>query len=151
MFVSYFAQVPVSFDLAVERLEPVIEDLGDWAHDAYRSGEKLRTRVGVGRSSPVLAKTVVLETAPPERNHDSYIIPISWRATGAPILFPMMRADLQLERVSRDTTQIRLSGSYTVPLGAIGQMFDDALLHRVAEATIENFVSRVAEAITRSS
>ena len=39
------------------------------------------------------------------------------------------------------------SCSYTVPLGSIGQIFDDALLHRVAEATIENFVNRIAEAL----
>ncbi|NOY55329.1 MAG: hypothetical protein GXP34_05005 [Actinobacteria bacterium] len=148
MFVSYFSQVPVPFDIAVERLEPVLGELGGWAHEAYRNGEKLRARIGMGKVAPMIAKTVVLETATPERGLDSLIIPVSWRATGAPMFFPMMRADLHLLRVSKDTTQIRLSGSYTVPLGSIGQIFDDALLHRIAEGTIENFVNRIAEALT---
>jgi len=150
MFVSYFAQVRVPFDIAVERLEPVLGELGGWAHEAYRNGENLRAKIGVGKVTPMIAKTVVLETAVPERGPDIYIIPIAWRATGAPILFPMMRADLELLRVSKNTTQIRLSGSYTVPLGTIGQIFDDALLHRVAEGTIKNFVDRIAEALGTS-
>jgi len=147
MFVSYLSQVSVPFETAVERLEPILGELGGWAHEAYRNGEELRARIGVGKTAPVIAKTVVLETAPPERGPDVFIIPVAWRATGAPILFPMMRADLQLQLVSKESTQIRLSGSYTVPLGSIGQIFDDALLHRVAEATIENFVNRIAEAL----
>jgi hypothetical protein len=148
VFISFFSQVPVDFDSAVARLEPVLGDLGGWAHEAYRNGERLRARVGVGRGAPFIAKTVVMEMGEPEKAADTYTIPISWRATGAPVLFPMMRADLHLVRVSRTVTQIRLSGSYTVPLGSIGQIFDDAVLHRVAESTIENFVRRVAEALT---
>jgi hypothetical protein len=63
------------------------------------------------------------------------------------MLFPMMTAELRLTRVGDDVTQIRLSGSYAVPFGSIGQIFDDAVLHRVAESTVQNFVLRVADAL----
>jgi hypothetical protein len=149
VFVSYLSQIPVPFELAVQRLEPVLADLGGWAHDAYRTGEMLRAKVGPGRSAPMLAKTVVMEVGTPDRGPDMYVVPIAWQATGAPMLFPMMDADLRLVRVSAGATQIRLQGSYSVPFGSLGQMFDDALLHRVAEGTVENFVHRVADALVQ--
>lgn len=95
----------------------------------------------------MLAKTVVMMTGDPERTPDTFAVPLTWRATGAPMLFPMMDADLRLTRVSDGVTQIRLQGSYSVPLGSLGQIFDDALLHRVAEGTVENLVHRIADAL----
>jgi len=147
VFVSYLSQIPVPFDVAVQRLQPVFADLGGWAHEAYRTGEILHAKVGPGKAVPILAKTVVLETGEPEHTGDMFAVPISWKATGAPMLFPMMTAELRLAKVGKDTTQIRLSGSYAVPFGALGQAFDDALLHRVAESTVQNFVLRIAEAL----
>jgi hypothetical protein len=147
VFVSYLSQIPVSFDIAVGRLEPVLTELGGWAHEAYRTGEILRAKVGPGKAAPVLAKTVVLETGEPEHVGDMFAVPIAWKATGTPMLFPMMTAELRLTKVAHDTTQIRLSGSYAVPFGALGQVFDDALLHRIAESTVQNFVLRVADAL----
>jgi hypothetical protein len=147
VFVTYLSQIQVPFDVAVQRLEPVLAELGGWAYEAYRTGELLRAKVGPGRTTPVLAKTVVMETGEPEYGHDLFTVPIAWKATGTPMLFPMMTAELRLAGVSDGTTQIRLSGSYSVPFGSIGQIFDDALLHRIAESTVQNFVLRVANAL----
>jgi len=147
VFVTYLSQIPVPFEVAVQRLEPVLAELGGWAHEAYRTGELLRAKVGPGRSAPRLAKTVVMETGEPEHGHGLFTVPIAWKASGTPMLFPMMTAELRLSKVGDDVTQIRLSGSYSVPFGSIGQIFDDALLHRVAESTVHNFVLRVADAI----
>lgn len=147
MYVSYFAQVQIPFEHASSRLDHLLAELSGWAHEAYRDGERLRAKVGIGGPRPILAKTVMMEAGQPERGPDLIAIPIAWRATGTPALFPQMNADLQIGRATEDSTQIRLSGSYTVPLGTIGQIFDDAVLHRVAEKTIQNFVNRVAEAM----
>lgn len=147
MFVTYLSQIPEPFEVAVRRLEPVLAELGGWAHEAYRTGELLRARVGPGRTAPLLAKTVVMETGEPERGSSFFAVPITWKATGTPMLFPMMTAELRLVDVGDEITQIRLSGSYSVPFGSIGQIFDDALLHRIAESTVQNFVLRVADAI----
>jgi hypothetical protein len=147
VFVTYLSQIPVPFEVAVQRLEPVLTELGGWAHEAYRTGELIRAKIGPGRTAPLLAKTVVLETGEPEYGHGLFTVPIAWKATGTPMLFPMMTAELRLVKAGDDITQIRLSGSYSVPFGSIGQIFDDALLHLVAESTVQNFVLRVAEAI----
>ena len=44
-------------------------------------------------------------------------------------------------------TQLSLSGRYQPPLGLIGRTIDKALFSRVAEATIKDFIDRLARAI----
>jgi hypothetical protein len=44
-------------------------------------------------------------------------------------------------------SQLSLSARYAPPRGAAGKLADRALLHRVAEATIQDFVDRTAEAL----
>jgi hypothetical protein len=40
-----------------------------------------------------------------------------------------------------------MSARYVPPLGAVGRTIDRALLSRVAEATVKDFLDRVADAI----
>jgi hypothetical protein len=40
-----------------------------------------------------------------------------------------------------------MSARYRPPLGAFGQALDRAMLHRVAEATIKDFLDRVGERV----
>jgi hypothetical protein len=41
-----------------------------------------------------------------------------------------------------------MAGVYRPPLGALGQILDRALLHRVAAATVRGFIARVSARIT---
>jgi uncharacterized membrane protein len=48
-------------------------------------------------------------------------------------------------------TQVSISARYRPPGGAVGRALDRTLLHRVAEATLKDFLDRVGEALqTRS-
>jgi hypothetical protein len=44
-------------------------------------------------------------------------------------------------------TQLAISARYRPPLGAVGRAVDRVLLHRVAEATVKDFLDRVGAAI----
>ena len=44
-------------------------------------------------------------------------------------------------------TLLSMAGSYRPPLGRLGQALDQAILHRVAAATIRGFVAQVAARI----
>lgn len=72
------------------------------------------------------------------------LIPISWRAAEATELFPRMEADLMLAPMGASITQLSICGRYTPPLAGLGQLLDRALLHRIAEATINDFLARTA-------
>jgi len=58
-----------------------------------------------------------------------------------------MDAELELASLGPQLTQLSLSGRYQPPLGLVGRTIDKALLSRVAEATIKDFVDRLASAI----
>ena len=68
-------------------------------------------------------------------------------ATATPGLIPEMEGDLEVAPLGPASSQLSISARYTPPLGAIGQAIDRALLHRVAEATLKDFLDRVAEGL----
>jgi hypothetical protein len=56
-----------------------------------------------------------------------------------------MEADLKIEPLGPDLTQLSFEGSYEPPLGVPGAALDRWALHRVAEASVKNLVDRVAQ------
>jgi hypothetical protein len=142
MFVQYFALVPVGFTDAETRLMGLVDGMGESADIAYRHGEELITRIGAGDGS--IAKAVRLEVGEPSRGADQIVLPISWWATGTPFLFPTMDAELVLVSLGPDLTQISLHGTYKPPIGAVGRALDKMVFHRYAEASVKDFVDRIA-------
>jgi len=49
--------------------------------------------------------------------------------------------------IGASRTQLAISAQYDPPLGSVGRALDRALLHRVAEATLKDFLDRVAAAV----
>jgi hypothetical protein len=60
-----------------------------------------------------------------------------------------MDGDIELGPLGPGRTQLALSARYRPPLGTLGRAVDRVLLHRVAEATVKDFLDRVADALTR--
>jgi uncharacterized membrane protein len=72
---------------------------------------------------------------------------MSWKATSAEHLFPALDADLEVAALGPSRTQLSISARYRPPGGPVGRALDRALLHRVAEATVKDFLDRVGEAL----
>ena len=149
MFVQYFTHVPIGLGTVETRVDQIRADLEEWAGIAYREGEELRAKVGPGFNG--YAKTVRLDIGPPEIRPAGLVYPVTWIATGAEALFPRLSADLILSHVGPDKTKLSLQGTYDPPLGPIGKAIDRLLLKNVAEATIQDWVDRVADAVSVSS
>ena len=126
-------------------------DHGAWlsglAAGAADEGETLRVRVGPIGALPMLGKTVTLRAEQPIERGDLTVIPLTWRATGAQGLFPVLDADLEVAPLSPDVTQLTLRGTYRPPLGEFGQRIDRLLMHRIAEATVRSFMRGLAESL----
>lgn len=69
---------------------------------------------------------------------------LEWAAEKMPGLFPFMEAELSIYPLSATETQLDLSGEYQVPLGLLGKTVNAAIGHRIAEASIHQFVAEVA-------
>ena len=63
-------------------------------------------------------------------------------------MFPALDADLEVAPLGTGSTQLSISARYVPPLGKIGRLIDRAVLSRVAEATVKDFLDRVAFAVT---
>lgn len=151
MFVKYYTHIERPFP----ELEPSFKarsfPLHEWAESAYRDAERLTARVGVGSSdAALLAKTVEFQLEDLQVTVDKVTLALTWTATGPTALFPKMEADLAIEPLGSDLTQLSFQGSYTPPFGAAGLLLDKWALHRVAEASVKNLVDRVAKALLES-
>jgi hypothetical protein len=142
MFVHYFTHVPLPLGEVEKRLDRVKDRMTDMADVAYREGERLRAKVGPFEEG--FAKQVDMEVGTAEIHRTGIAYPIRWRATGAEILFPRLEAELFLAHVGHATTRIALEGTYDPPLGVLGRTADRVLLGRFADATVRNWLDRLA-------
>lgn len=149
MFARYYVELPLQRD-AVERV--LIDAPGSWlpgfATEANLHGDRLLAEVGIGDDVRI-AREVAIDLGAPIRLPTKTVLPLRWTATGATGLFPSLDADLEIAPLGVDRCQLSMSARYVPPLGALGRVMDRALLFRVAEATIKNFLDQVREGVCR--
>ncbi len=104
-----------------------------------------QTAVGLRVAGISLQKRVTVELGEPEHRGDWTNVPITWKATFPEKLFPILSGRLELIPVEKKLTRLTLSGMYEPPLGKLGGLIDDTVMHSVAEATVRE----VAESIAR--
>jgi hypothetical protein len=146
MFVGDEVLLEVSFAAACERLTQLTESgaLITTSEDSYSRETGRLARVGaIGLSK--LVRVQVRELA---RTEESAGIALRWEAIGpGGGLFPVLDADVRLTPAGEHVTLLSMAGSYRPPLGSLGKAVDQAILHRVAAATIRRFVAQVAARI----
>jgi hypothetical protein len=148
MFVRYYLEVPLAFEAAESLLLRAPRAwLPGLASDANSRAELLLTEVGFGDPGRRVEKRVQVEIREPVRFPSKTVLPLHWAATGPHALFPELDADIEIAPLGSDWSQLAISARYRPPLGFVGTAIDRALLHRVAEATIKDFLDRAAVAL----
>jgi hypothetical protein len=147
MFARYFVELA----MGAERVEAaLLRSPETWvpglARDANHHGDALLAEVGFGDDVRV-ARKVEIEFGEPVRMPSKTVIPLRWEAAGAAGLFPALEADLEIAPLGPSRTQVAMSARYVPPLGAVGRAIDRAVLFRVAEATLKDFLDHVADAL----
>jgi hypothetical protein len=149
MFVRYF----IDLDDPFEHVEgALLADPSDWvpgmARAAGKLGDGLLAEVGFTvRDDLRIDKEVEIWIGEAHQASGRTRLPMSWKATGTGRLFPSLDGDLEVAVIGASRTQLAISAQYEPPLGSVGRALDRALFHRVAEATIKDFLERVAAAI----
>jgi hypothetical protein len=151
MFVRYFVEVPLPA-AQVERalLASPAEWLSAMAGAAQERGDGLLTEVGVGPLGTRLRRRVKVELGEPVRFPSMTSLALPWEPAGLEGLLPRLDANIELGALGEDRTQLAVSARYRPPLGAVGRTVDRVLLHRVAEATVKDFLDRLGHAIRLS-
>jgi len=152
MFVGDEVQLDVGFAVARERLSQLAAGgvLVGSSQDAYHREISGLDRAGLDRVGVAgLSKLVRVQFRELALTDRSAGLAIRWEAAGpAGALFPVLDADIRLAPAGAHATVLTMAGTYRPPLGAVGRALDRALLHRVASATIRNFIAQVAARIT---
>lgn len=138
----------VEIDIPIGSLETVVldrfADAESLGTSVYRKGEELRSKVGP--DGPI-AKEVVLNLGRPKITNSGLAIPITWRATGAGLLFPRLTGEIEISRRTVDKSVLRIQASYDPPFGWIGDVLDRLLLERIAQLTVSDWLERVATSL----
>lgn len=141
MFVRYFVELPFALSLVEDAL---LREPKEWipglAERAEQYGEDLLGEVSTGGR---LHKKVIIDLQNPVRFPSRTVLPMTWRAASQQGLFPVLDADLEVAGLGSGVTQLSVSARYRPPMGVVGKAIDKAFLHRVAEATIKDFVDHV--------
>lgn len=69
---------------------------------------------------------------------------LEWEAATTPRLFPLMKGGLSVYPLTSSETQLDFSGVYEAPFGAVGRTMNAIVGHRIAEASVHQFISDVA-------
>jgi hypothetical protein len=151
MFIRYFVELPLPADMVERAMDT---SPASWipglADEASAHGEQLLVEVGLGERVR-LTRRVVVDLGEPMRFPSRTVIPLRWRPATAGGLLPALDADIEVAPLAPGSTQLSMSARYVPPLGTLGSAVDRALLHRVAEATVKDFLDRVGAALTASA
>jgi hypothetical protein len=144
-FLEDFADVSRPF----EQVRGLFTGDGSWfaplATAAEEEGEALYMRIGPSWASGRAGRKVRVTLGPPHDRGDALVVPLSWKSSDLPGLFPVLDGDLELAPLDSDICRVTLSASYVPPFGELGRQLDRALLHRVARSTARSFLARVRQ------
>ncbi|MCJ7831845.1 MAG: hypothetical protein MUP92_00150 [Actinobacteria bacterium] len=145
MFVRYFTELPYPLAQVEDAL---LRSPAEWipgvAEHAEDFGQHLLADVGFGQGTR-MARQVVIDLKDPVRFPSRTVLPISWHAADHENLYPKLEADIEVAALGPDLTQFSVSARYQPPLGPVGKAIDKTFMHRVAEATIKDFVDEACE------
>jgi hypothetical protein len=152
MFVRYY----IELSLPVARVEQaLVGSAAGWlsavAGEAQARGDGLLGDVGVGPLGTRLRRSVRVQLGGPVRFPSMTSLPLAWEPVGLEGVLPRLDATLELGSLGGDRTQLAISARYRPPLGVVGRAVDRVLLHRVAEATVKDFLDRVGAAMTQQA
>lgn len=106
---------------------------------------ELRVRVGaleIATDVEIVITAVVDARSPDDR--PATRLELGWKSKRRPGLFPAMTGALWVYSLAPRESQIEFIGTYDPPLGVLGEALDAVAMHRIAEASVQRFVSDIA-------
>lgn len=92
-----------------------------------------------GSSTGPVRKAAFIDVGPARQVDDRVLVEIAWRSASYAPLFPVFGGECSIT-----ADDIVLDGRYTPPLGTLGLLLDQGLLHFVARRTAGALVARLA-------
>jgi hypothetical protein len=146
MFARRDLLLDLSYEAGRARLLNLLRDgaLAGASHAAYEAGIAV-IRVGPLGNVPGASKLVRVSFLDPADRDGLLQVGLRWEATGvAGDLFPVLDGDFTLTPAGAGAARLALAGVYRPPLGWLGARLDEAVLHKIADATFSALLRSVA-------
>src|SRR5262245_1442886 len=148
MFARRDLLIDLSFEAGRARLLNLLRHggLAGASHAAYEAGITV-IRVGPLGNVPGAGKLVRVSFLDPADRDGLLQVGLRWEATGiAGDLFPVLDGDFTLTPAGT-AARLALAGVYRPPLGWLGARLDEAVLHKIADATFSALLRSVADSL----
>ena len=116
-----------------------------WVPGVRREGDRLTTELAYAQAGTRIARRVEVEVGPVQRFAYGVTVHVRWKGAGHAELYPELEGHLRVERGPRSDSTLRFDARYTPPAGRLGATVDRAVMHRVAEASVKDFIDRVVQ------
>jgi hypothetical protein len=152
VFLRYYVTIGRSSEEVETALAGGVENwMPALVQQANGHGMRLLSELGFHVGKSRVQRRIEVKVGRPQRTGlGPTLVPIQWRAASATWLFPALDGQLEIAGLGPTTTQLGLSASYEPPLGLVGKFADRALLHRVAELTVKDFLDSVGKRFEQS-
>jgi len=113
-------------------------------------GQRLLSELGFDVGNRRMARSIEVEIGALRPVGGVTLLPIRWKAASHAGLFPALDGQLEIAPIGKSTTHLGISASYEPPFGLLGKIADRALMHRVAEVTVKDFLDRISDQLRPS-
>jgi hypothetical protein len=128
--------------------DALVADTFRWLPNLARDAEdRLSAELGLRVGSTRTVRSVNVEVQPPTIYPDRCELYITWKAATMSAFYPELTGTLQLRPAGPRQTRVSFQASYEPPGRALGRLADRALMHRVAEASIAEFLQTTARTL----
>lgn len=114
-----------------------------WVPGLRRDGDRLTTELAYAQAGTRIERRIELEVGPVQKFAYGVTVHVRWRGAGRPQLYPELEGHLRAEPRPEAGSTLRFDVRYTPPAGRLGATVDRALMHRVAESSVRDFLDRV--------
>lgn len=134
-----------SLDAPLERVETILhQGPAQWLPAFRREGERQTAELTWPRMGSRIARRIEVETGPVQRFGYGVTVHVRWKAATHAELYPELDGHLRVEGRKPSGSSLRFDARYTPPGGRFGATVDRAVMHRVAEGSVEDFLVRVS-------
>jgi hypothetical protein len=116
-----------------------------WLPGFDDEGERVTGELIYEQAGGRVKRRIEVRPGPVQRFAYGVTVRIEWKAAQHSEFYPELEGHLRLERRQPSGSILRLEARYAPPGGWLGTTVDRALMHRVAESSVRDFLARVAD------
>ena len=116
-----------------------------WIPGFKLESDRLTGELSYEQAGARITRRIEVRVGPVQRFAYGVTVQIGWKGATHPELYPDLEGHLRLERGQPSGSLLRFDARYTPPGGRVGATVDRALMHHVAEASVNGFLAGSAE------